>query len=87
MFLLSIYEVNKYFAVEQDIRCQATNFAVKNGAYNSSFGTTWWWTRSPGYSRLSAADVSIGGLVETGGHKVSGDYGGVRPAMWINIIG
>ncbi|MCL2051835.1 MAG: DUF6273 domain-containing protein [Lachnospiraceae bacterium] len=54
----------------------------------------YWWLRSPGGCTSSAANVQSGGAVRVlgyveschaGGLDVSLGYGGVRPALWLNL--
>ncbi|MDR0848865.1 MAG: DUF6273 domain-containing protein [Propionibacteriaceae bacterium] len=73
VFLLSIDEVKKYFD-DDDSRTARFN------------GTTgWWWLRSPGSTRLSAAGVIAYGYVSTYGYLVFHTAGGVRPAVWLSL--
>lgn len=71
-------------------RVAPTPYAIAQGAYTSSSNMTadsnvagWWWLRSPGSYRSSAAYVSPDGSLRD--HNV--DYGSasVRPALWVNI--
>jgi hypothetical protein len=58
----------------------------------------WWWLRSPGHVSNYAAevtaigtisvnglDVDYGGKVDYMGRDLSGNSGGVRPALWLNL--
>ena len=85
VFLLSVGEANKYFSADKERECKPTDFAVGNGAYKGDNGNCWWWLRSPGENRDSAAGVSSGGSVNDYGHNVHGDGCTVRPALWINL--
>lgn len=74
VFLLSIYEVNKYFSSDSDRKTTLSD------------GTSvWWWLRSPGCSSGSAAYVNDDGSVFESGYNVSLGYGAVRPALWVDI--
>ncbi len=84
-FLLSIDEAEKYFASDDARQCQTTAYAVENRAYENDSGNCWWWLRSPGYDRDSAACVRSDGSVHYSGHSVGEDYDCVRPALWINL--
>ena len=64
-----------------------------NDQYNSARiaqsanGTaSWWWLRSPGDGSHSAALVTGYGRVNLYGFLAYGDVGGVRPALWLNLI-
>lgn len=91
IFLLSISDVGTYFQTYEDAKCVPTAFAVANGAYTSSnkakggAATCWWWLRSPGDSRYSAAYVRNAGAVGLTGYSVSSVHGSVRPAIWVNL--
>ena len=84
IFLLSIPEVNKYFASDSARQCKPTAYAKKQGAYTSSSGFYWWWLRSPASNQVGAAYVDAdGGVSEVG--AAGGVYVAVRPALWINL--
>lgn len=91
VFLLSITETNEYFGSDGARRCKPTDYAVAVGAYaggayiNSDNGHCRWWLRSPGHYQATAARVDYDGGVIAYGDNVNGDYGAVRPAMWINL--
>ena len=71
--------------------CVPAAYAIANGVYTDDdykvegTSTCWWWLRSPGYFQNGAALVSYGGVVFSYGSTVSNGYGGVRPAMWIDL--
>lgn len=88
VFLLSINEVKKYFASDEERMCVPTAYAIANGADTSDKGgtaTCWWWLRSPGGSQSYAAGVSDDGGVFVGGYYVYDDDVCVRPAIWIDL--
>ena len=97
VFLLSIMEANKYFSSNSARQCEATDYAVANGAYvNSGNSNCRWWLRSPGYEQSNAAVVGSGGDVGEIGNPVGYDYydgyrvgdcgaDAVRPALWIDL--
>ena len=80
--LLSIDEVNRYY--DSARCCEATAYAEAQGAYEYSF-CCWWWLRSPGSDRYSAAGVDVGGFFDYGGDGVYNGDVAVRPAMWIDL--
>ena len=45
----------------------------------------WWWLRSPGLFNIRAAYVGNVGSVFVCGDFVSNIFGGVRPALWLNL--
>ena len=85
VFLLSITEANKYFSSDNARQCKPTDYAVANGAWESTSGNCGWWLRSPGGSQHGAAGVYYDGDVyETGGFVLEDDRA-VRPALWIDL--
>ena len=84
MFLLSEEEAEKYFSNEDERRCKATEYAVKNGAYVGNDNSCWWWLRSPlpAYSNYVYSVIRDGFISN---YSVSFDYSVVRPALWINL--
>ena len=83
IFLLSLSEVSeqqdgeKYGFLDDEIRaCGKSDFS-KTGS--------WWWLRSPGGSSDSAAVVDYYGWVCRFGYYVYNKYGGVRPALHLNL--
>ncbi len=96
IFLLSYAEANKYLGVTYDdsnnqkSRVAPTSWAKAQGAWISDSNKTtdgepagWWWLRSPGLSRSSAATVTCDGSLSSS--SVGNDDGVVRPAFWINL--
>ena len=45
----------------------------------------WWCLRSPGNDSYNAARVNYVGSVDVSGSRVDNGYGGVRPALWLNL--
>jgi hypothetical protein len=74
IFLLSIDEAQTYFA-DDSARI----------VLDSDGEASWWWLRSPGYFSYRAASVCDYGSVRINGLYVFHNYGGVRPALWINL--
>lgn len=86
IFLLSIEEAEKYFALDEARACTPTNYAVANDAYeNEETGNCGFWLRSPGYYQYNAAIVYYDGGVDASGFSVDADFSAVRPALWINL--
>ena len=91
IFLLGIEEAVKYFGDSGQLNNRPTiisNFI--DDKYNSARTAkykneaSWWWLRSPGGNTNFAARVYDDGRVFVFGNFVAYDYGGVRPAMWVN---
>ena len=88
VFLLSKDEAEKFFANDEERKCKATEYAVKNGAFvaDSDFGSSdegysYWWLRS---RSLFVYYVDRGGYVDLCTY-VGYDSYLVRPALWINL--
>ena len=98
IFLLNNDEADKYFENDESRRCQATDYAISNGAFVSSNGNTMWWLRSGFIVDSSGAIV----------YSSNGDYTWitvdnttkkqintfieytnrvVRPAFWLDLTG
>ena len=86
VFLLSISEVNQYFASDLSKQCLPTQKATANlSRSNSSNKNCRWWLRNTGSFKNRAASVSIDGIVCEAGDDVNYVTNAVRPAMWIDI--
>ena len=91
VFLLSKEEAEKYFANDEERKCKATDYAVKNGAfvydgsYGGEAGYSFWWLRSPllNYSIIVYIVRSDGGIDDYYHVSIYGNF--VRPALWINL--
>ena len=96
VFLLSYAEANRYLGVTYDdsnntmSRVALTAYAISHGAYTSdSYQTAdgepvgFWWLRSPGNNRNSAAYVYSDGSLNYS--SVNGGKNVVRPAFWLNL--
>ena len=93
IFLISIFEVVKYFG--DSGKLQTKQFGPKGESWwfddlystdrSAKFGSknAWWWLRSPGYIGSRAAYVRINGDVHIHGEGFNGNGGGVRPAVWL----
>jgi len=91
VFLLSLGEVVKYFGDSGCLSSKPTGTRRIDDQFNSvriacdAEGTeSWWWLRSPGFYGLNAAYVNTGGWIYVDGNNVN-LYGGVRPAIWLNV--
>ncbi len=86
LFLLSIVEVEKYFASDIARKCQATAYAKAQDAFlSNSNENCWWWLRTPGLEQYRAAGVDVYGNMSRFGATVDYARGAVRPAMWIDV--
>ena len=90
IFLLSAKEAKIFFDSKASRQCEVTAYAKAQHCYTRN-GYCWWWLRTPGQAGYSVAAVkNYGELLYTGyaAHislRDGGKYGGVRPAMWIDI--
>lgn len=91
IFLLSIPEAQRYFFSDEARMCVPTAHAIKNGAYTNKdytvggAATCWWWLRTPGCDRSSAASINLFGGVYAFVNYVNNDTLTVRPALWIDL--
>lgn len=83
VFLLSYQEALHYFKTDFIRKARPTEYAIKQKAFLSEDGCTFWWLRSPGRYQYGAASVYSNGSIN--GNYVSNSTGTVRPAMWINL--
>ena len=97
IFLLSHVETKKYLTSSSQIKAQATNYAVANGAkvtttsnqtyYGSCPNNTTcysiWWLRTQ-YPNNNAA-IDIYDKIGSGFQSVSYTFVSVRPAMWVDL--
>ena len=85
IFLLSDREAfEEYFKDDQSRTCKPTAYATAQGAYSApGSGNGWWWLRSPGYNEKKATFVRNDG--SRGYSDVDNKYGGIRPALWLNL--
>ena len=86
VFLLSIYEADRYFADATSRTCFGTPYCFAQGAYkDDDYGTCWWWLRSPGFVSSKAANAGTNGYIQYLGSSVVNKHSAVRPALWINL--
>ena len=94
VWLLSYGEVqNKDYGFTSDNygtetrQVQGTEYALSQGLWNySSTGCSIWRLRSAGYDYYRACNVDSVGWVDSSGDDVSLTFGGVRPALKLNLI-
>ena len=96
VFLLSIDEYNKYVKSDEILGCAGTDYTNAKVKHPDGFAFTWW-LRTPGKTSKQALGVVYyrrdkGASVDNNGifvNNVASDdrfgYGGVRPAMWIEL--
>ena len=97
LFLLSIEEAEKYFKDDESRIAYPTPYAKSRKSVNGKLsvsdkyfnadrgGSCWWWLRSPGDDRTSAAGVHYDGNVSSDGLNVTKVNGAVRVAFKINL--
>ena len=69
-----------------------TNYAIFNGSMNygidgSEECSTMWYLRSLGYGNLFSAYVESNGYIDTQGYFSIDTPNGIRPAIWVDIMG
>ena len=92
VFLLSLSEVVRYFGDSGSLDNRqgssdyfSDQYDETRIAYTVEGKALWWWLRSPGNSGNGAAIVRADGTVCVDGYRVYSAYGGVRPALWLNL--
>ena len=94
VFLLSLEEVVRYFGDSGQLANMSIGAHRRiDDEYNSNriavdkdTKEAWyWWLRSPGVLNHFAVNVDDLGYVGVGGLFVEADFGGVRPALWLNL--
>ena len=83
VFLLNGDEAERFFANNNERKCKATDYALKNHALIYG-GHTWWWLRSRGRYDDLAAYVGSYGAINRDGFDVFKD-GSVRPILQLAI--
>lgn len=86
VFLLSLEETKQYFPTNSDRLCQATKYAVRQGAYvNRQTGGSWWLLRTPGTVSGNVMSINSDGTIDRDGGRVTSAKGTVRPAIWVRV--
>ena len=83
IFLLTIEDAKEYFSSDEERMAYTTDYAHKNG-YDGDYRVDYWWLRSPGDSRSSAAGVRDLGIVLYHGQRVNSSGVAIRPVLWLN---
>ncbi|MBQ6380702.1 MAG: hypothetical protein IJJ41_03750 [Clostridia bacterium] len=90
LFLLSLSEVKKYFPTAEKRLASPTDYAVKQGVYQSNKRlsgnfTCCWLLRTPGSDGTQVAYVNYDGELHYSGASVNTRGATFRPTMWIEI--
>lgn len=92
VFILSVNEVNRYFANDAARACAPTDYALQRGALVSDGNQAddgcaagWFWLRTPGYRENYAALVGSAGIANAGGCHVNGNFVAVRPCVRVRL--
>jgi len=85
LFLLSAEEALYYFPGDEDRLCEATRYAVRQGAYvNKTTDGSWWLLRTPSTASQCVMSVNSDGTMDYDGGKVASARGTVRPVVWVS---
>ena len=88
VYLLSMEEVRRYFATDEERVCLPTATAVAHGAWvDEKNGASWWWLRTPGDGWDHAVRVYSPGTILNRGYNVNADSCGVRPVVRLSLAG
>lgn len=88
VFLLSYYEIKKYFPDDESRKLKATTYTKNHGAeFRKVFGhygydTCYWLTRSPGKTYDEVLGVQDNGAFYS--TNVDDEHMGIRPAFWFD---
>ena len=86
IYLLSLNEAKCYYPDYRERVCTPTNYAVAQGAFlNKATDGGWWWLRTPGDGKKTAASINSNGSDDSDGSAVNAQKGMVRPVMWVTI--
>jgi len=87
IFLLSLYEVDKYFGNSGDYQgmIKTNNLRLSNKFDADRAVIEPWWLRSPGSSKANVAFVTGGGTVYVSGNPANIKAMGVRPALMLDL--
>ena len=83
VFLLDIDEAFSCFSSASDRAAVSTKYADAQGFSKNADG--WWWLRNPGEDASHASLVYKSGNIFLLGERVTRDYIGVRPALWVEL--
>lgn len=85
VFLLSLEELNQYFASNEARICQATDYASANNGSDRDNNDCEWWLRSfIMKTRFDAITVEKNGAIHESGKHITYNYA-VRPVIWIDL--
>lgn len=86
VFLLSLSEADCYFSSDSDRKAEMTEYFKQKIDYTEEDSQAgWYWLRSPGYDTNAAANINSNGEISYLGSWGFNEYGGIRPAMWIEM--
>ena len=79
---------DKYDAERMAEHIGGTYYYEDGEKYTHKAGdVTWWWLRSPGVEGRRIVCVDYYGDIKVDGYQASQDWGGVRPALWLDLTG
>ena len=85
VWLMNLKEISAYFGSSDKSRiCYSTEYARVNGVYTGQYGSSWWWTRTPGENTYHAAYVGNLGNIDYKGNPVNWTGGGIRPVILVS---
>lgn len=85
VFVLSISEASRFLKEARLLKGVPTEYAVSCGARRTKDGTCWYWLRSPGEDRTTAAYVTTEVTINEKGVPLNYYDAGVRPAIWVDL--
>ncbi len=85
LFLLNSDEAKQYFASDELRKTNATVYAKNRGIAIGENGNSWWFLRTDKPVNKECEFVENDGSVTSDNKYSYMRYGGIRPAMWLNI--
>ena len=85
VWLMNLKEISAYFGSSDKSRiCYPTVYARASGVYTGQYGSSWWWTRTPGENTYHTAYVGNLGNIDYKGNPVNWTGGGIRPVILVS---
>jgi hypothetical protein len=93
IFILNAEEVVRYFGDSGQLRNRPDGMRWISDEYNSERiaenydgAPMWWWLRTPGQYQRLGTGVDVAGFIFLSGTGVGNTGGGIRPALWLNLV-
>lgn len=84
VFILSNEDIIKYSLSDNDLRANASPYAISKGVYCASNADAYYWVRTPGTANDTQMFIGKEGRRDEGGNYVDLSGRGIRPAVWVD---